>query len=75
MAKKNIFGNSDEQIKNINQELTYVLDAVTSIGDKLVSSFKEAVDEAVELGDVTETMGNTLKKGYSRDLRDISKIT
>lgn len=61
--------------KELNQEMQYVLDAVVSIGDKLVSGFKDAVDEAVELGDVTETMGNTLKKGYSKDLRDVAKIS
>ena len=61
--------------KELNQEMAYVLDAVVSIGDKLVSGFKEAVDEAVELGDVTETLGNTLKKGYSKDLRDVAKVS
>ena len=61
--------------KELNQEMQYVLDAVVSIGDKLVSGFKDAVDEAVELGDVTETLGNTLKKGYSKDLRDVAKIS
>jgi len=61
--------------KELNQEMAYVLDAVVSIGDKLVNGFKEAVDEAVELGDVTETLGNTLKKGYSKDLRDVAKIS
>ena len=59
----------------LNQEMQYVLDAVVSIGDKLVNGFKDAVDEAVELGDVTETLGNTLKKGYSKDLRDIAKVS
>jgi len=61
--------------KELNQEMQYVLDAVVSIGDKLVNGFKDAVDEAVELGDVTETLGNTLKKGYSKDLRDIAKVS
>ena len=61
--------------KELNQEMQYVLDAVVSIGDKLVNGFKEAVDEAVELGDVTETLGNTLKKGYSKDLRDVAKVS
>ncbi len=61
--------------KELNQEMQYVLDAVVSIGDKLVNGFKEAVDEAVELGDVTETLGNNLKKGYSKDLRDVAKIS
>lgn len=61
--------------KELNQEMQFVLDAVVSIGDKLVNGFKEAVDEAVELGDVTETLGNTLKKGYSKDLRDVAKVS
>ena len=61
--------------EELNQEMAYVLDAVVSIGDKLVNGFKEAVDEAVELGDVTETLGNTLKKGYSKDLRDVAKVS
>ena len=61
--------------KELNQEMQYVLDAVVSIGDKLVNGFKDAVDEAVELGDVTETLGNTLKKGYSKDLRDVAKVS
>ena len=66
---------STKEAKELNQEMQYVLDAVVSIGDKLVSGFKDAVDEAVELGDVTETLGNTLKKGYSKDLRDVAKIS
>jgi phosphopantetheine adenylyltransferase len=67
--------NQKQAAKALNQEMQYVLDAVVSIGDKLVNGFKEAVDEAVELGDVTETLGNTLKKGYSKDLRDVAKVS
>ena len=72
MAKLN---KANEEAKKLNEELQFILDAVASIGDKLVGSFKDAVDEAVELGDVTETMGNNLKKGYSKDLRDVAKIS
>lgn len=67
--------NQNQAARELNEEMGFILDAVVSIGDKLTSSFKEAVDEAVELGNVSETLGNTLKKGYSRDLRDVAKVS
>ena len=68
-------GKSKKAAEELNQEMQYILDAVVSIGDKLAKGFKDAVDDAVELGDVTETIGNNLKKGYSKDLRDVAKIS
>ncbi len=68
-------GKSKKAAEELNQEMQYILDAVVSIGDKLTKGFKDAVDDAVELGDVTETIGNNLKKGYSKDLRDVAKIS
>ena len=68
-------GKSKKEAKELNQEMQYILDAVVSIGDKLAKGFKDAVDDAVELGDVTETIGNNLKRGYSKDLRDVAKIS
>ena len=66
---------AQQQAQALNEEMQFILDAVVSIGDKLVGSFQEAVDEAVELGNVSETLGNTLKKGYSKDLRDVAKVS
>ena len=54
-------GKSKKEAKELNQEMQYILDAVVSIGDKLAKGFKDAVDDAVELGDVTETIGNNFK--------------
>jgi hypothetical protein len=68
-------GKANEEAKKLKEEMQFILDAVVSIGDKLAQSFQDAVDEAVELGDVTETLGNTLKKGYSKDLRDVAKTS
>ena len=67
--------NAKENAQQLNQEMQFILDAVVSIGDKLNNSFKDAVDDAVELGNVTETLGNTLKRGYSKDLRDVAKTS
>lgn len=78
MAKKNLNDNLNDAKKNtkdLQQEMEYVYDAVISLSEKLVEGFKEAVANAVELGEVTEDAGKILQKGYSKDLKDLTKIT
>lgn len=69
------FKKANDEAKKINEELVYILDAVQSIGANLNNNFSSAVEKAVELGQVSESLGDILKKGYSKDLRDISKIS
>ena len=69
------FKKANDEAKKINEELVYILDAVQSIGANLNNDFSSAVENAVELGKVSESLGDILKKGYSKDLRDISKIS
>ena len=69
------FKKANDEAKKINEELVYILDAVQSIGANLNNDFSSAVENAVELGKVSESLGDILKKGYSKDLKDISKIS
>jgi len=78
MAKKNLNDNlndAKQNTKDLQQEMEYVYDAIISLSDKLVEGFKEAVEKAVELGEVTENVGKILQRGYSKDLKDLTKIT
>jgi len=78
MAKKNLndgLNDAKKSAEGLNEEMTFIYDAVTSLTTQLISGFKEAVKEAIALGEVTEDIGQVLKKGYSRDLNSIAKIT
>ena len=69
------FKKANEEAKKINEELVYILDAIQSIGANLNNAFSDAVDKAVELEKVSESLGDILKRGYSKDLKDIAKIS
>ena len=69
------FNKANDGAKAINDELRFILDAVSSIGDKLVSSFEDAVDSAGDLNAATEIVSKTLQKGFARDLRQTVKNT
>ena len=62
-------GKSEKEVKGINKELGYILDAVSSIGDKLVKSFEDAVDSASNLNSAVDVVGKTMKRGLVADLK------
>lgn len=68
-------GKAKKEAEDIKQELSFVLDAVSSIGDKLISSFEEAVDSASNLGDEVDIVGKTLKRGLVADTKAAVKNT
>ena len=62
-------GKATGEAKEINKELGYILDAVSSLGDQLVGSFQDAVDGASELGDKVDIVGKTMQRGLVADLK------
>ena len=62
-------GRSEEEIKGVNKELGYILDAVSSIGDQLVKSFEDAVDGASDLNGAVDVVGKTMQRGLVADLK------
>ncbi len=68
-------GQAKKEAQDIQKELTFVLDAVSSIGDKLISSFEEAVDSASNLGNEVDVVGKTLKRGLVADTKAVVKNT
>jgi hypothetical protein len=64
-----------DEAKEINKELGFILDAVSSLGDQLVGSFQDAVDGASELGDKVDIVGKTMQRGLVADLKQSVKNT
>eukprot|EP00918_Siedleckia_nematoides_P008421 GHVU01018270.1.p1 GENE.GHVU01018270.1~~GHVU01018270.1.p1 ORF type:complete len:674 (+),score=85.67 GHVU01018270.1:1628-3649(+) len=62
-------GKAKQESQEIKQDLSFILDAVSSIGDKLVSSFQDAVDEAGNLNTATDVVSKTLQRGFAADLK------
>ena len=52
-------GKAKKEALDIKQELGFMYDAITSLGDKLVSSFEDAVDGAGELGNAMDVVSKT----------------
>ena len=68
-------GKAQKETQKINEELGYILDAVSSIGDKLVASFEDAVDGAANLNDGVEIIGKTMQRGLAANLKAVVKST
>lgn len=68
-------GKAKKEAQDIKEELSFVLDAVSSIGDKLVASFEEAVDAAGDLNGSVEVVNKTLKRGIVADTKAAVKNT
>jgi predicted RNA-binding Zn-ribbon protein involved in translation (DUF1610 family) len=66
-------GKATGEAKEINKELGYILDAVSSLGDQLVGSFQDAVDGASELGDKVDIVGKTMQRGLVAGLKESVK--
>ena len=62
-------GQAEDEVKGINKELGYILDAVSSIGDQLVKSFEDAVDGASNLNGAVDVVGKTMQRGLVADLK------
>jgi len=68
-------GKAKQESQEIKGELNAILEAVSSIGDKLVSSFQDAVDEASKFRNVSEAASKTLKRGLLSDIRETVRNT
>ena len=68
-------GKGKQEAKEITEELNLMLDAVSSIGDKLVSSFQDAIDEAGNLNSAADVVSKTIQRGFSADLKKAVKNT
>jgi hypothetical protein len=68
-------GSANREAQEIRGELSFILDAVSSIGDKLISSFQDAVDEANQLSNISDAISKTLKRGLVSDMRETVKNT
>lgn len=68
-------GKALNESKEVKEELSFILDAVTSIGDKLVQSFEDAVDSAQDLNDTTKVTSKTLQRGLVSDIKSAIKNT
>ena len=68
-------GKAKGEAKEINQELGFILDAVSSIGDRLIESFQDAVDEAGNLNNAVDVVSKTLQRGFAADLKKTVKNT
>ena len=68
-------GKAKKEVEGVKEELGFILDAVSSIGDQLVASFEEAVDGASELGGKVDVVGKTMQRGLVADLKQAVKNT
>jgi len=75
MAEEDKVKKAAESSKKLTEELGNILDAVTSIGDKLVSSFENAVSDAEDLNSAMDIVGKTMKRGLASELRQTVKNT
>ena len=68
-------GKAKKEAAEIKEELGFILDAVSSIGDKLVASFEDAVDAASGLTNQADIVSNTFKRGLVSDIKQSVKNT
>ena len=62
-------GSAKKETQDVKQELNFILDAVSSIGDQLVSSFESAIDGASDLNSKVDVVGKTMQRGLVADLK------
>tara|TARA_R110000782_G_scaffold129218_1_gene220821 strand:+ start:311 stop:2635 length:2325 start_codon:yes stop_codon:yes gene_type:complete len=68
-------GKAKKEVQDVKEELGFVLDAVSSIGDRLIASFEEAVDSAGDLNSAADLVGKTIQRGLAADLKSSVKST
>jgi len=64
------FDKAKQGAQDFQQELAFIADAISSIGDKLEQEFVAGLKNAEN---VSENVKNNLAKGFSKDVRDASK--
>ena len=67
MALGDLFNGAQQSAEELNQELAFIADAVSSIGDKLKSELEDKLNGA---SDAAKRLG----KGLKQDFKDTSKI-
>ena len=64
-------GKAKKEAEDIKEELGFILDAVSSIGDKLVASFEDAVDAVKDVAegaaDAVEDAVEAVKDAFTSD--------
>jgi len=68
-------GEATREAKELNKELGFILEAVSSLGDQLTNSFQEAVDGATNLNSAIDVVGKTMQRGLIADLKNAVKNT
>ena len=68
-------GKAKKEAVEIKEELGFILDAVSSIGDKLINSFEEAVDAASGLTNQAEVISKTFQRGLVADVKQTVRNT
>lgn len=71
MAVGDQFNQAKKSAEDLNQELAFIADAIASIGNKLEDELIRKLEAA---GDGAKGIGDALKKGYTKDVRDASKF-
>ena len=68
-------GKAKKEAQDLKQELAFMYDAITSLGDKLIGSFEQAVDEAGNMNSAFEIASKTFQRGLAADLKQSVKNT
>ena len=68
-------GKAKKEAQDLKQELAFMYDAITSLGDKLIGSFEQAVDEAGNMNNAFEIASKTFQRGLAADLKQSVKNT
>jgi len=68
-------GKAKKEAVDLKQELAFMYDAITSLGDKLIDSFEQAVDEAGNMNNALDVASKTFQRGLAADLKQSIKNT
>jgi len=68
-------GKAKKEVQDLKQEFAFMYDAITSLGDKLIGSFEQAVDEAGNMSNAFEIASKTFQRGLAADLKQSVKNT
>ena len=68
-------GKAKKEAQDLKQEFAFMYDAITSLGDKLIGSFEQAVDEAGNMNSAFEIASKTFQRGLAADLKQSVKNT
>ena len=68
-------GKAKQEAQEISSELKLILDAVSSIGDTLVSSLEDGIESVSGLNSAVDIVSKTIKRGFIADLKESVKNT